>query len=424
MTASSPNPDPAPASLLRTRLRTAACVLLASGMPAAAHAEGAASNTVEASVLVYAEQGRARVVEPAARISRLFANGHSLSLSLGFDTITGASPTGAVPTGSIQTTTSPSGQVTRLPAGMLPVSSFSDHRISADIGWQAPLGRLFTTSLGGHFSREKDYQSLGLNGTVSVELMNRLTTVTLGGGYNSDRVFPDGGTHAGLGDGAVISTQSNRKHLATRMLGISRILTRRWMMGLNITRSKDDGYLTEPYKVVSVVDGTTGETVGQLTEERPDTRDRSVLMASSVYHLATDVVYLSYRYYWDNWGVKSHTFDGRYRYELGDSTYLEPHARFYTQTRADFFTYGLVRGAPLPAYASGDIRLGPLRSVTVGATCGFRLPVTPGEWTVRAEYIRQFGDGHPASAIGAQRELDLFPAVNMGTLVVGYSFTF
>jgi hypothetical protein len=59
--------------------------------------------------------------------------------------------------------------------------------------------------------------------------------------------------------------------------------------------------------------------------------------------------------------------------------------------------------------------------VTVGATLGFSLPDTPGEWSIRAEYIRQFGKGHPAEVVGVQREFDLFPPVNIGSLVVAYS---
>ena len=78
----------------------------------------------------------------------------------------------------------------------------------------------------------------------------------------------------------------------------------------------------------------------------------------------------------------------------------------------------------LPELATADYRLGALRSATIGATYGFRIPDRPGEWTVRAEYIGQFGNRHPADAVGVQRQFDLFPTVNIGSLLIGYSVEF
>ena len=62
--------------------------------------------------------------------------------------------------------------------------------------------------------------------------------------------------------------------------------------------------------------------------------------------------------------------------------------------------------------------------MTLGATYGFRIPGRPGEWTVRAEYIGQLGQGHPADAVGVQRQYDLAPRVDVGSVVLGYSVGF
>ena len=148
------------------------------------------------------------------------------------------------------------------------------------------------------------------------------------------------------------------------------------------------------------------------------------MLTSSTYHLTEDVLYLSHRYYWDDWGVRSHTADLRYRRELGGGKYLQPHVRYYRQTSADFFVFGVRQDLPLPEFATSDYRLGALRGLTVGATYGFHILDRSGEWTVRAEYMRQFGNGHPPNAVGVQRGYDLFPAVNIGTLLVGYSVNF
>ena len=81
------------------RLRAAACVLLAAGVPAAAHADPRRRPwQLEASTLVYGEKDRAKVVEPAVRITRLF----TAAPRWGPDRVRrdhGASPTGARPAG-------------------------------------------------------------------------------------------------------------------------------------------------------------------------------------------------------------------------------------------------------------------------------------------------------------------------------------
>jgi hypothetical protein len=215
------------------------------------------------------------------------------------------------------------------------------------------------------------------------------------------------------------------------MIGISRVLTRRWLFGLNGERVHEDGYLTEPYKILSVAYGPERpDSIGfpmpnaEVTEKRPTVRNRTDVLASSVYHLQDDVLYASYRYYWDDWGVKSHTIDLKYRTDLPEHDWLQPHVRFYSQTQADFFTFGLQQGKPLPQYATSDFRLGPLRSASIGLMYGCPVPNSPGELTIRGEYMRQWGAGHPASAIGAQKAVDLFPSLDTFTLVAGYSVQF
>lgn len=407
---------------IRARLAAAACLLVTASLPAVA-AENGTKTQFEGSALLYGEQGRAQVVEPTARVTKLLPGGQTLSAALGIDVITGASPTGAMPSGKVQTTTSPSGNVTTTPADAVPTSAFRDVRGVLDLEWSRPVLPLLTSTIGTHVSREKDYQSLGASGKLALDLFQRLVTVTLGGGHSRDAVFPTGGTRAGLSDGsAIVSTAAQRKDVDEALVGISRVVTRRWLLGVTASRTRERGYLTEPYKVVSLVDPDSGYTRGSLTEKRPGSRDRHAILGSSVYHFTNDVLYASYRWYADDWDVRSHTIDLRYRHELGEGAFLQPHVRFYTQGGARFFRFGLRQDEPLPEYASSDFRLGPLRTLTLGGTYGFRLPdVLPGELTVRAEYLVQWGKGHPGDAVGVQRDYNLFPAESIGSLVIGYS---
>ena len=70
------------------------------------------------------------------------------------------------------------------------------------------------------------------------------------------------------------------------MVGLSQVVTRRWMLGVDVSRMVENGYLTEPYKVVSLVDRT-----GIRRAHREATVDSQprLMLRSSVYHLAHDV---------------------------------------------------------------------------------------------------------------------------------------
>jgi len=428
---------PSPTRPLRHRLRSAACLLLASGACAGKATAQSANTQLDTSTLFYTERGRTTVVEPMVRLTRSLSDGQSFSAQLVLDAMTGASPTGATPSKIAQTVTSASGSTSTTEALKVPVSPFRDFRGALDFDWVRPLG-LVTPTTSAHVSRERDYRSLGASEVVSIDLMQRLTTLTVGGGYNSDEVTPIGGTPIGLSDGSVRTQGSNSKRVASGTIGLSRVLTRRWLVGVTGTRIAERGYLTEPYKVVSLLD-SVGTPSDQLTEKRPESRSRSGIEASSAYHLDQDVVYTTYRYYWDDWGIRSHTLDFKYRHELGSTTYFTPHVRLYAQTQADFFSGGLQQGVPLPTFASADYRLGPLRSGTLGGTFGFHLPKSPGELTLRVEYIHQWGKGdrgdgetgdvegpsddHRSSVSSTVTHPTVAP-VDIGTVVLGYSVGF
>jgi hypothetical protein len=413
----------ATAPSLRARLRAAACVLLAAGAPVVARAEAASPAwQLDLTGLAYAEKARTSIYEPVARITRLFADGQSFSAQVAVDAMTGASPSGAQPSGSVVTTTSASGVVSTHAANEVPTKPFHDLRGATDLDWVRPIG-WFTLSTGGHWSRERDYESYGLHGTGSLDVDRHLSTFTFGGGVNRDRVFPVGGIPLGIDSSGTTLSPSANKRVTEVMGGVSRVLTRRWMLGVNASRVHESGYLTEPYKIVSVLDAG-GVPTSAVTENRPDRRDRTDVLGSSVYHLERDVLYTSYRYYWDDWGVKSHTIDLKYRTDMPARDWLQPHLRWYKQSAADFFRFGLQPGEPTPRYATSDFRLGPLQSVTVGLTYGTPVPNGPGEITLRGEYLRQWGDGHPANALGVQRSLDLFPSLDTFTIVAGWSVQF
>ena len=127
---------------------------------------------------------------------------------------------------------------------------------------------------------------------------------------------------------------------------------------------------------------------------------------------------LSYRYFWDNWGIVSHTGDIFFRLPVGGGKALEPHFRWYRQSAADFFHSYLVAGQPLPTYASADTRLAAFDAMTYRLT--YSLPVSlTSRLSFSAEYYRQVGERSPPDAIGILSEYDLFPGLDVFMFRVG-----
>ena len=124
----------------------------------------------------------------------------------------------------------------------------------------------------------------------------------------------------------------------------------------------------------------------------------------------------------DDWDIQSHTVEARYRWNINDNSYLEPHVRYYQQTAADFFRTVLFDGDPLPAYASADLRLADSKTYTAGLKYGHRTE--RGEFSLRLEYYRQEADASSGSAVGDLADFDLAPRLDAVIAQFGYKFSF
>lgn len=414
---------------LRQALALATCTLLGAAPPA--RAESIVDGwRADGSILYYSEQDRVTVIEPVVFLKKTFADESTVNVRLVFDSMTGASPNGATATNAPQTFTSPSGLTTyTTPAGETPLYDFDDERVALAVELEKPVNRMRRVVYGANASVEGDYYSLGASATLLQDFNDRLTTLTAGIAGSYDVVTPEGGTPVAMrllsapptGDEEGEGGES--KTLADAIVGVTQVLSRRALMQLNYSVGYVSGYLTDPYKVISVVDGSTGATLDYRYEGRPDSRLRQSLYWKGVYHFNRDVVNLSYRYFWDDWGITAHTVDLHYRFELWKGSYLQPHLRYSKQTAADFYHHSLVSTDPVPQYASADYRLGDLLTTTVGLKLG--VPVgRNGELSLRVESMKQSGDSHPADAIGIQRDVDLFPTVNTTIAQITYTGRF
>lgn len=378
---------------IRNALAVAACTVL-SQAPAPAAADEFPWKA-DLTTLYYTEKDRVTVSESILSLRREIGSDEAFGLKVTFDAISGASANGAIfgaDSGGVQTVTSPSGIARTISVGgggrVDPLTEFEDRRIGAQLALEKALWRTLTARVEGVLSTEQDYDSYGAGGIVLWDVNQRLTTLTGGLSFNNDTVKPSTGTPVALGSVSDPERLKNgEKRVIDLLFGVSQVLSRKTITQINFTRGMTDGYLTDPYKIVTVVD-SSGEPVDYLYEKRPTARNRNSLFWRTARHLTEDVVRFAYRYAWDDWGLRSQTADLNYRYELVRGHYLQAHLRYYTQTAADFYRYSLAEGESLPEFASADYRIGNLITQTVGVKYGLPLGKKT-KFNVRAEYMQQ-----------------------------------
>jgi hypothetical protein len=420
-------------------LATATCGLLGALPAAPAAAQEAPKWEVDTSLLYYGEDD-SRVTDASlfTSIRRALDEDRNFNLSLTVDSLTGATPNGAAPSSGVQTFTNASGNSTYVIApGEQPLDTeFLDTRVALTGSWQQSLGEAMRWSAGFSASDEYDYLHLGVQGRLERDFNLRNTTVYVGAAYGKDDMNPVGGTPIGLAPMLEADNDSNKagddsKDVMDVLVGVTQVLSRRSLIEVAYSYGKSDGYLSDPYKFLSVVDPVTGLPVlgpvgsglnRYLYEHRPDARTKQSLFAEWRHAFDRDSMAVSFRLMDDDWGVTSQTVDARYRWNLNADSYVEPHLRYYKQGEADFYRTVLFDGAPLPEYASADYRLADSEAFTAGVKYGHRTE--RGEWSVRLEYYQQTAEPSPGSVVGDLVNHELIPDLNAVIVQFGYKFRF
>lgn len=394
----------------------------------------------EAAFMLYSESdGRVSAIAPAIQATRTIDTDETLTLRFTLDSLTGASPSGAVPSNNAQTFTGPSGGgAYTIAAGDAPLDdSFKDTRAAFNAGWTRPLGETYILTLGGNFSKEYDYLSIGGNASVARDFNQRNTTLSAGISLASDTISPVGG--APIAFAAIPLARENEdedeneddddnrsgsgdetKTVTDLLFGLTQVIDRDSVFQLSLGLSQSDGYQNDPYKILSVVDANgdpvVADTASNLSlavyENRPDSRTRQSIYAQYKRNFDGSVLNTSYRFMQDDWEVSSHTLDLSYRMHVGNG-WIQPRLRYYTQEAAEFYTPFFLEGeqpnsGDSNTYASADYRLGNMDATTVGMSYG-RDGDRP--WHVTLEYYLQTPE-EPDNKFGALEDLTLAPEMS------------
>ncbi len=320
--------------------------LLAAGAGALAAHGAQAQSQIDARLLFYKESGgRTQVINPFVNVHEDLGDAWgAVDLLLGYDTISGASPTGGYP--SVDVTTSASGH--QVAAGSIPLSSYKDQRKSVDLAWGRKFGSQLP-SIDVSYSKENDYTARSFGLSDAWTFAGGRGTLHGGVSFASDIVAP------------VTNSLELPKKEQGYALGFTWILDERNLFDLSASLMKLSGYLDDPYKIVPV--GTPGNFV-EIPDHRPDSRQRRAIVGKyGHYYLWGGALKATYRYYWDDWSVKAHTLELVYDHRLTEDWLVSPTVRLYTQTAASFW------GNTFPAkqeFMSADYRLAAFSSILGG----------------------------------------------------------
>jgi hypothetical protein len=323
--------------LTAVRLIVVACV-------ACAFSAARADDAFVAKTQIYVDNDHTTVVSPLAAIRRDAWQGATLSASYVADVVSSAS----VDVVSNATT------------------HMTDFRSEITAGLSQKLK--FTTLDASYvYSVENDYSSHNASLGFSQDLFDKNSTLAIGYTFAYNNVGRTG-------------DQTFHRNLLVNGVGASwtQVFGPRTIGQLSYSFSWLDGYQASPYRFVRVDAVDTGEIAFKVPETEPNDRYRQAFVVGMNRHLFTDtVLQADYRFYFDNWGITSHTIQVRYFVTWHDVT-LRLRERFYYQDGASFYRAHYT-GDTLEPYVTADRELSTFWSNLVGAKVSWRLP-----WVHRA----------------------------------------
>ncbi len=205
-----------------------------------------------------------------------------------------------------------------------------------------------------YFSAEYDYTSIGFGGSYARLFNEKNTEVSVGGqvyldswraiypielreGFFDDRIVGNGTYNPNFTE----FTQENRNSYALS-LSISQILGKRLQGALFLDLVSQNGLLSTPFQRVYFGDAEDffidEFQLADDVERLPSSRFKIPFGGRLNYFLSDVLVLRSYyRFYWDDWGISSHTASLEVPFKVSNSFTLYPTYRYYTQTAADYF---------------------------------------------------------------------------------------
>jgi len=242
-------------------------------------------------------------------------------------------------------------------------SPYKERRTEYGIGVDYAVRDSLITLSTSH-SQEPDYIANATSLDIAQEVFGGMTTVNVGYTRGADKV----GRHGtpGYFDRAM--------HWQYRV-GLTQILTPRWLASANFEALSDDGYLGSPYRAARVFGAA-------IPERNPRTRSARAVKFRVIGDLGQrNAMHAEYRYFWDTWAIKAHTAEAGYSRYFGDQWLADAFVRYYTQKGALFYSDNAQAET---TYVSRNRQLSTFHSVGLGAKVSRTVTSVPGKYEVKA----------------------------------------
>ncbi|SHK42520.1 Protein of unknown function [Marinobacter antarcticus] len=206
-------------------------------------------------------------------------------------------------------------------------SAYTEERTEYTVGVDYLYERAIM-SLGFTNSSENDYEANTVYFTVSQDFFGGMSTVTLGYAGGWDEVGKIGNDN--------FSEDADRRNF---QLGLSQVLTRNMLVGLDLEVVTDEGFLQNPYRQNRYLDPDDATSFLYQPERYPETRTSTSVAARAIYHLPYRAsIRGEYRHFSDTWGINAQTVELGYVHALNERWTLEGSVRYYRQSEADFYS--------------------------------------------------------------------------------------
>lgn len=204
-------------------------------------------------------------------------------------------------------------------------------------------------------SEEHDYLAKTASFTLNQDMFGDLTTVTMG--------YSKGWDVVGMRNDPTFKKDANRQNYR---IGLSQVVTKNTLVGLNFETITDDGFLNNPYRAVRYVDPTSPKGYSYQAEVYPQTRTSNAVSVRGMYYLPYRAsVHGEFRIYSDSWGIRAKSAEVGYTHPKGDTWTFDVKYRYYTQSNADFYS-DLFPYRDAQNFMARDKELAAFKSNTVG----------------------------------------------------------
>lgn len=207
----------------------------------------------------------------------------------------------------------------------------------------------YSWTFGSYYSNEVDYETVAGFTEVTSAFNDANTILSLGGSY--EQAEWDTVTNRQLPTDKKTQRQVNAS--------IMQLINAESYIQVRASYIYLDGFLANPYHY--------SINAGQF-DRYPDERNAYAVALQYVTLLTEDTsMHLNYRYYKDDWEIKSHTAEAQFYYDVKENLTLGLRGRYYSQDAAEFVT-GVGNDSASDEYIVSDYKFSEFESYTIGAS--------------------------------------------------------